>query len=267
LTIKMSILHLYISIFGQSSPQFRLLVWSVMGVCMVSTTIFVIQILVLCRPIAFFWDKSIAGKCGSLNLTYLIPGIIITIEDIVVFTLPMALLWKLQMATSKKIGASIIFGVGLGICVISGVRLKYVIDLDTNDFTASISMFAILGTLEPMLGIISACMPVVPAITRHYSKNRLMAWSQKSGSGTVIKMSTTSATKGDLLSHSQQHSEFERLSDHEYPLISPLTSSAQVQSKVVGGDWSEQAGRLETGPITVERNYTVESQLSPGRRK
>lgn len=270
LTIKMSILHLYISIFGRTSPQFRRVVWTVMAICIVSTAIFVIQILVLCRPLAFFWDKSIVGgKCGSLNLTYLIPGIIITVEDIVIFLLPMPLLWKLKMETNKKIGASIIFGIGLAICLMSGVRLKYVIELDTNDFTASISMFAILGTLEPMLGIISACLPVIPAITAHYSNNRYMAWSQKGGNNTGTRKSK-SAVSGNSSSHTE-HADFERLSDHEYPLIDHMKPSLRSQSEVVGGDWSTQTSTTSTmgGNIKVTRQYAVDSHLHSiqGRRE
>ncbi|KAF2469955.1 uncharacterized protein BDR25DRAFT_355682 [Lindgomyces ingoldianus] len=47
-------------------------------------------------------DKRIHGKCGSLNLTYLIKVLIIT---------------KLLVATKKKMGAIVISGIGLGICL------------------------------------------------------------------------------------------------------------------------------------------------------
>lgn len=261
LAIKMSILHLYISIFGLTSPRFCRIVWIVMGICIVSTIIFVIQILVLCRPLAFFWDKSVNGKCGSLNLTYLIPGIIITIEDVAVFALPMKLLWKLKMPTKKKIGAMFIFGIGLAICLMSGVRLKYVIELNTEDFTASIWMFAILGTMEPMLGIITACLPVVPAIIAHYSDNRIMAWSSKGVSGTAPKRSGL-ASKG--LSNSTGHSErakFERLSEHEYPLTNQAKPALHTQPRVVGRGWNTQASTMEGSPIKVTKQYAVDSQL------
>ncbi|KAF2008891.1 hypothetical protein BU24DRAFT_429151 [Aaosphaeria arxii CBS 175.79] len=263
LTIKMSILHLYISIFGLTSPKFCRLVWGVMGFCVISTIVFVVQILVLCRPLAFFWDKTIAGKCGSLPLTYLIPGIIITVEDIVTFALPMQLLWNLRMKTGKKLGAIFIFGIGFGICLMSGVRLKYVIELDTQDFTASIWQFAILGTLEPMLGIISACMPVIPSIIAHYSDHRVMAWSQKgvsSGGTKTFKSGKNASGHSSSLSH-EEHAEFERLSDHEYPLIDQAKPTMGTQTRAVG-DWSTAGSDrvdIEQGAIKVTRQYTVNS--------
>ncbi|KAF2465217.1 uncharacterized protein BDR25DRAFT_240717, partial [Lindgomyces ingoldianus] len=135
-------------------------------ICVASAFIFMVPILVLCRSLAFLWDKRIYSKCGSLNLTYLIRVIVITIEDITILALPMQMLWKLQVATKKKkkIGAIFISSISLGICLVYGVRLKYVLRLNQDNIMASIRMFVILGTMEPMLGIICACLPVLSAI-------------------------------------------------------------------------------------------------------
>ncbi|KAF2705688.1 hypothetical protein K504DRAFT_440054 [Pleomassaria siparia CBS 279.74] len=257
LTIKMSILHLYISIFGLTSPRFRKTVWAVMGFCILSTVVFVIQILVLCRPLPFFWDKSIVdGKCGSLPLTYLIPGIIITLEDVAVLALPMPLLWKLKLKTSKKMGAIFIFGIGLIICLISGVRLKYVIELDTEDFTASIWMFAILGTMEPMLGIISACLPVVPSIIAHHSDRRAMALTSKGNSSNASKSYGSRSTKVSNSSHAE-HPDFERLSDYDYSFDNSAKPMGP-QTHVVGGNWNKPSSKGRSA-INVTRQYAIDS--------
>jgi hypothetical protein len=265
LTIKMSILHLYISVFGLVSKPFRQAVWIVMGTCVVSTIIFVIQILVLCRPLALFWDKSIDGTCGSLNLTYLIPGIIITVEDLVVFSLPMPMLWRLKMATKKKLGTMVVFGIGFGICMMSGVRLKYVIELNTEDFTASIWQFAILGTLEPMLGVISACLPVIPAVVSHYSSGRVMAWSTKGGSGNGTGNSGSGSKGLSSTSGHSGHDAFERLSDHEYPLIEQGKTESHAQSQVVGDDWETHNTAAPGGNIRVTKQFAVDSRVHPAR--
>ena len=69
-----------------------------------------------------------------------------------------------------------VFGVGLRICLLSAIRLKYIIELGTDDFTGSLCMYDILATLGPVLGIINICLPVVLAIFRQYSDSRVMAW-------------------------------------------------------------------------------------------
>jgi hypothetical protein len=267
LTIKMSILHLYISVFGLVSKPFRQAVWIVMGICVLSTVVFIIQILVLCRPLAYFWDKSIAGTCGSLNLTYLIPGIIITVEDLVVFTLPMPMLWKLKMERKKKLGTMFVFGIGFGICMMSGVRLKYVVELKTEDFTESIWEFAILGTLEPMFGIISACLPVIPAVVSHYSSGRMMAWSTKGGSGHGTGKSGLASKGLSSTSGHSAHADFQRLSDHEYPLIEQVKPASHAQSEVVGDDWQTHNTGAPGGNIMVTKQFTVDSREGSGRGK
>lgn len=222
------------------------MVYIIMGVCITSTVIFIIQILVLCRPLPFFWDKSLNGTCGSLPLTYLIPSLIITVEDIVVFALPMPLLWKLQASTNKKLGAMFVFGLGLGICLIAGVRIKYVLVIKSEDFTETIWMFAIFGGLEPMLGIICACLPILPALVAHYSKNRIMNWSTRNRSGG----SSFKRAFGKNLSNSMDRSgknDFERLGDGEYPLIDQAGLTERGQARTPEG-------------IKVTKGYTVDTQ-------
>jgi hypothetical protein len=251
-----------------------------MGICTACTIAFVLQILLLCRPLAFFWDKSINGKCGSLPLTYLIPGIIVTVLDVMVFSLPMPLLWKLNMPRNKKIGTSLVFGIGLGICLIAGVRLKFVLEIVTEDFTATIWMFAILGGLEPMLGILAACLPMVPPVLARFTNNKLMAWTQKGNSTAASKESKGfnswpgSATRSfggtvpkGMGASKPDHDQFERLSDTEYPLVDqqhvqrlqPSSASSQVSSR----DWSRRHSPVDPNSIKVTTKYEVDSR--PGR--
>lgn len=234
-----------------------------MGICIVSTAVFIVQILVLCRPLAYFWDKSIVnGKCGSLNLTYLISSVIITAQDIVTFLLPMPILWKLQVVTVKKIAVMLVFGIGLGICMISGVRLKYVIDIKTEDFTATIWMFAIFGGLEPMLGIVSACLPVVPVLVAHYSNNRLMAWGTEGGrSGVSRRSGLMGKAKSDVSGHSDRN-DFERLGDHDYPLIERQKGDVTIDAREFDGAWNAHGNTTGPSAIQVTRQFTVDSHAS-----
>lgn len=52
----------------------------------------------------------------------------------------------------------------LSICILAAVRVKYILELDFNDFTYSLYLFSILGIMEPMLAIISACLPILPPV-------------------------------------------------------------------------------------------------------
>jgi len=83
-TIKLSILHLYLTLFAVGN--FKRICWAVGAVCLVCGIAFIISAFALCRPLAFYWDKSIVGgKCGNERVAYMIPGVINMALDVVVF--------------------------------------------------------------------------------------------------------------------------------------------------------------------------------------
>ena len=68
----------------------------------------------ICRPLDFSWDKSVAGgKCGDQVRLDLFIGVFNLLLDITVVILPMPVLWGLQMARSKKVILSGMFSLGI----------------------------------------------------------------------------------------------------------------------------------------------------------
>lgn len=53
--------------------------------------------LLICRPLAYNWDPTIKGKCGDTHKLYLSVGIVNLLLDVTVVSLPMPLLWRLQV--------------------------------------------------------------------------------------------------------------------------------------------------------------------------
>ena len=45
-----------------------------------------------------------------------------------------------------------------------GVRLKFVLELNSNDFTPTIADFALWAALEPLLAIVSVSLPILPPV-------------------------------------------------------------------------------------------------------
>jgi len=122
----------------------------------------------------------------------------------------------------------------------AGIRLKYVLAIDYTDFTYSIIDFAILGPLEPMLGIISACLPMLPPVIARFSKNkRLLAWSTKgdnSGSGKqsgskefrnrAIRTFGSSGPKKNYDHSVLDTTGFDQMDDGDYSLVEYAASGA-----------------------------------------
>lgn len=67
----------------------------------------------ICRPIAFNWDKTLDGQCGSTVGEEVSFAIVNMILDGIIVILPMPVVWRLQMPVKKKIGISCMFGLGL----------------------------------------------------------------------------------------------------------------------------------------------------------
>ena len=77
--------------------------------------IVVLEALIVCRPLAYNWDKTInGGTCGNQPKIYLSTGIMNLLLDVTIIVLPMPMLWRLQLALSKKIALSLVFGMGTG---------------------------------------------------------------------------------------------------------------------------------------------------------
>ena len=72
----------------------------------------VMEALLLCRPLAFYWNPLLEHTCGSTKAAYLAAHIINLITDISVAVLPAPVLWNLKMKASRKLGLSVLFGIG-----------------------------------------------------------------------------------------------------------------------------------------------------------
>ena len=72
----------------------------------------VLEGLLICRPLAYYWDPLLEHTCGNTEAAYLAAHVINLVTDISVIVLPMPVLWNLNMRASKKLGISIMFGGG-----------------------------------------------------------------------------------------------------------------------------------------------------------
>jgi hypothetical protein len=73
----------------------------------------IIEAFLLCRPFAANWDITIPGHCGNRNAAFVAAGALNMFTDILVLVLPIPYIWGLRLATSRKIGLTGIFSLGL----------------------------------------------------------------------------------------------------------------------------------------------------------
>ncbi|TEY33691.1 hypothetical protein BOTCAL_0668g00020 [Botryotinia calthae] len=145
--VKISILHLYTEIFPNIYVR-RVCygIGALSGGYIISV---IAEAFFMCHPIAYNWNKAIPnGHCDDQGAAYLGAGVINLLIDVSVVVLPMPLLWALQMDWKKKIGVAAMFSLGF------------------------LLMIAIWSVLEPTLGVVNACLPVMqPVLQKIFRRN------------------------------------------------------------------------------------------------
>ncbi|KAI1395047.1 hypothetical protein F4819DRAFT_220384 [Hypoxylon fuscum] len=162
--VKFSILSLYMVIFP--STKFRYCCRILMAITLAYFISVLAESFALCRPVEFNWYKSIPdGHCENQSLAYIIAGITNLVIDASVVILPMPMLFSLRLSLLKRFGVAGMFSLGGAICILSFLRVLWVVSWDVTDLTYGVGAGTIYSALEPTLGIVNACLPIIkPAL-------------------------------------------------------------------------------------------------------
>lgn len=66
----------------------------------------------VCSPRSKIWNPDIPGHCLRIKDLYLASAIFNSFSDIAMLSVPLYLIWKLQMSVRRKVGVSLIFLTG-----------------------------------------------------------------------------------------------------------------------------------------------------------
>jgi hypothetical protein len=108
--VKLSVLVFYLRIFPQT--WFRYTVYGALVFVIVSTTIISLLTIFQCKPIAYFWDRDLHGKCININALAYANSAMSIVQDVLIVVLPIPVLSKLHLGRKKKIGVIFMFAVG-----------------------------------------------------------------------------------------------------------------------------------------------------------
>jgi hypothetical protein len=88
--------------------------WATIGVIVAWAIATILAGCLICRPFAFNWDQIIpGGSCGDQVTSFTVTGVINLVTDVAVLVTPMPSLYRLQMATYKKVTLITVFGLGV----------------------------------------------------------------------------------------------------------------------------------------------------------
>ncbi|KAL4911449.1 hypothetical protein BDW74DRAFT_142929 [Aspergillus multicolor] len=166
---KCSMLLLYLRLFParqiQIATKIALLLTASWAIAMLLANVFA------CQPFNYMWlrwDEEHEGRCVNHEAVMAIHSILNIVFDVLIITLPMPTLLKLNMSRRKKLGVIFMFAVGLVVTFISIFRCVSLIQFDIFDNpTKNIVNISIWSVVEVDLSIICACMPGIRAFISH----------------------------------------------------------------------------------------------------
>lgn len=122
---KLAILMIYLRVFP--TPVVRKLCYTIGSLMVLYMVIVCLVAGFACRPLAFFWDKTLDGTCVDIKALYQWASFPNIITDVAMLVLPIPMIvshlpglilkltdrqWRLKLATHVKVGLSFTFLTG-----------------------------------------------------------------------------------------------------------------------------------------------------------
>ncbi|TLS31382.1 hypothetical protein PpBr36_02471 [Pyricularia pennisetigena] len=161
--IKASILFGLLRIFP--NKNFRRVLWGTQIFNLVFTLALLGAWFGQCQPVSFYWlgwDGEHAGSCvdqKALILTH--AGIHLSL-DFWILTLPIKQVAALHLERKKKVGAVLMFGVGIFLTIVCALRFNALVEGIRSQHTSTRGFWtALWSNVENSVGIMVACMPAM----------------------------------------------------------------------------------------------------------
>ncbi|KAJ5333085.1 integral membrane protein PTH11 [Penicillium brevicompactum] len=164
--IKTSVLWFYTRLGDRYLTR---LSWIMMGVIVAQATSFVLVAAFQCQTISKAWTATGPGKCVDINLFYLCNAALNIVTDVLTYTLPIKVIFNLQVPQKQKVVLAVILCLGLFACVSSIIRITYIPSmLYGTDPTYDISGAMYWSVIETNVGIFAASIPSFKAIASRF---------------------------------------------------------------------------------------------------
>lgn len=137
-----------------------------------------------CKPISASWDIAVAERATCLHRKYVHLGLSMPniITDIALVILPVPYVLKLNAPMAQRVVLAGIFTLGIFVCVVSIVRLKFLSHTAKNpkDFTFGLREVNLWSLVEVNTGLACACLPSLRPLVRVLGLNRFFTFSSRS---------------------------------------------------------------------------------------
>ncbi|KAH6842944.1 hypothetical protein B0I37DRAFT_383257 [Chaetomium sp. MPI-CAGE-AT-0009] len=183
LLVKLSVLLMYLRIFGNASRKFKVTAMILAGTNVAWwVSIFVVCIF-QCNPIRKAWLPWIEGECIDLKASFIGNGIPNILTDVVMLSLPIGEVWKMRLPLGQKLSVCSMFLLGTFVIVSSVYRFTTLMLFDTSDTTWTLATACTWCVVEVACGVISACLPTLRPLMLKISQQFLRRDETAAGDG------------------------------------------------------------------------------------
>lgn len=260
---KLSICLFLLRIFG-TKKEWRWDLYSIIAFVTVTNISSAAIVLAQCQPVQKLWNPVLTGHCWGPDTQIAIGdynGAVAVFCDWALASLPIALMWNLQISIKLKMGIWVLMGMGFfsGVCAI--VRTVLPRNLASTDITWNIVDLDIWAFLEETIGIIAACIPTLKPI---FNTSFRYPWNAKSWRRRLARRSAHSDNNHrlhnlgpglDLNALPASKTPFSRVEDRNYVEISGANNDPE-------SGWTSF---ISTNGIPREEDGVFAGELSESR--
>ncbi|CAF9921711.1 hypothetical protein IMSHALPRED_005255 [Imshaugia aleurites] len=159
---KLAVIFLYLRIFSQWN--LKRFAHVLAGIVFVGSFAFAIASVFECTPIHRVWDRRIPGTCFNLGASWYAYAAFNTICDLIIITMPIPAIWRLQLKLSQKLSLAAVFLLGWFVVFTSIMRIVSLgASAKSKEPTWGSVNATIWAEVEGGTGIICACLPALRA--------------------------------------------------------------------------------------------------------
>ncbi|KXX79711.1 hypothetical protein MMYC01_203806 [Madurella mycetomatis] len=119
---------------------------------------------VTCIPHESIYYPWVAGQCIDRKALGIVTAIFNVVLDLIILILPQPIIWSMKMHKQRRLGVSLIFGVGLlaTACAAGRVAATFALEYAPGDSTYTISPVLLWSFPEVTCVLLVFCMPALP---------------------------------------------------------------------------------------------------------
>ncbi|KAJ6256333.1 hypothetical protein Dda_8831 [Drechslerella dactyloides] len=203
--IKTSLLLFYLRLCpsypSEARSVFRTSIFVTFFFILTTSCVSFFVVLLQCDRIAY-WEEEVVTACKlDARMVLVAIGAVGVVTDLILWLMPLPLVWRLDLGKREKFLAIITFGLGALACVVSAFRLRAIQMFgylrDGKELSTSVS---VLSIIELYLAIICSSAPAIRALILHYAPRILNVYSPsrpRTRSAAIQELKSTATADGE----------------------------------------------------------------------